>query len=77
MNVCHASRWELEDLEEAIRIQEADLIPRPPSALILVCFQLKQAHKLSRCDNCLRNQSPTVPLTHPLTGAGVRRCYHT
>ena len=51
MNVCHASRWELEDLEEAIRIQEADLIPRPPSALILVCFQLKQAHKLSRCDS--------------------------
>ena len=32
----YACRWELEDLEEAIRTQEADLIPRPPSALTLV-----------------------------------------
>jgi len=29
------TRWELEDLEEAIRTQEADLIPRPLSALTL------------------------------------------
>ena len=39
MNIDHASRWELEDQEEAIRIQEADLIPRPHSALTLVRFQ--------------------------------------
>ena len=39
MNIDHASRWELEGQEEAIRIQEADLIPRPHSASTLVRFQ--------------------------------------
>ena len=59
INIDNACRWELEDLEEAIHIQEADQIPRLPSALTLVGFhplQLKKKHSNhSDFENCPTN----------------------